>query len=360
MTAILLLPLILGTEPLVPTEINAQARQLVAKLGNWSFRVRENAAKELQKFRYDAFPALIDGLKDTDSERVSRCRRLLPVIEWWKNPKLLQFVLKAESAPPRDLPELDQFFQLTGDSRESRELYAEMVTIHAPYLGSSVADPDLMEDIFVAHRQQTLTTRTAHWSLRFDPEFFETRAGATLYFFLTSDARYDDRYQLARLERTPLGNAHLGEHLLASPPLRKLFFDWVLRERNWFLKRSAMEIAMRAKIEEALPVLPLLLGSARNESEVRDCAEMLLLARDYPLEQLRPTLRSLVDSGKVVSKGVSIADVSFGVLLLADGKSLAENGYRASDPKQLSVDTFRVRDLESREKALRAWLNPMK
>jgi hypothetical protein len=230
-----------------------------------------------------------------------------------------------------------------------------MVTVHAPRLGNSVGEPDLMEQVFVNHRQQTLTTRGTHWDLRFDREFFETRAGATLYFFLSSDPRYDDRYQLAKLEKTPLGNARLGEDLRTSAPLRKLYFEWVLRERSWFLKRAAMETALRAKIEEALPVLPLLVGSARSPSEVRDCAEMLLLAREYPPEQLRPVLRSLLTSGKTADHGVSISDVTLGVMLLADGKSLTASGYCPSDKDRLSLESFRFADTEGREKAVQVW-----
>ncbi|HJZ93746.1 MAG TPA: hypothetical protein VKE40_22920, partial [Gemmataceae bacterium] len=52
--------------------------ELVKKLGDRSYRVREQAARELVRGGSGAVPALTAGTKDLDPEVSERCRQLLP------------------------------------------------------------------------------------------------------------------------------------------------------------------------------------------------------------------------------------------------------------------------------------------
>src|SRR5262249_31947469 len=76
----LLLSLLLPLSVTSATADNPRARELVRRLGDESYRVREEAGKELLRLGLEARDALLQGAKDSDLEIRRRCRDLLPSI----------------------------------------------------------------------------------------------------------------------------------------------------------------------------------------------------------------------------------------------------------------------------------------
>jgi hypothetical protein len=352
MLSLYLLPFLLAAPPEELPE-HPQARALVTKLGDDQFRVREYAFRELKKLGLAAIPALMDGLKDTDSERTTRCRKLLPAVEWWKNRTLLKFVLQPESPAPKELPELEAFLKLTGDSQASRELYAEMETAHPQLLAERRGATDLVDEIFSEHRQQSLSVQGSHWCLQLEEDCFKSRAGVTLYLYLASTRVYDTRYVRPKREATPLAFPDLGEALRDSAPLRKLYFEWVLREPSWYLKRQALDVALWARLEDTLPLLPRLITTAKTESDFNDVAQLLLLVRHYASPEAKKTLKPLLESSVLLPNRVPLSDVALGVILLSQGQSLRSSGFQTEEKGVLTLEDFRFGSEADRGKAMK-------
>jgi len=117
----------------IPPEVLSKARELVGKLGNESYREREDAHAELVKMGRLARPALLEAAtNDMDPEVRFRCSRLLPKAgtEDMKA-RLETFLADTESKFEHDLPGMKQFRKTVGTDNKARELFVEM--IKSPY-----------------------------------------------------------------------------------------------------------------------------------------------------------------------------------------------------------------------------------
>jgi len=140
--ASLLLTVVLGLPTPAAPAPDGRLRELIKKLGDKSYRVREDAARELLRRGPAAVAALTAGTKDADLEVSERCRQLLPVAASLERNEKLAALLKDPSAPPpKGLAGLDRFLKIAGDSKAARELYAEMMGVHHRTIETAEKDP---------------------------------------------------------------------------------------------------------------------------------------------------------------------------------------------------------------------------
>ena len=84
--------------------------ELVALLGDTSFRVREAASRELARLREKSFDALKAGLKSPDAEVALRCKRLLTTLRDevldanLADKRLFNNVIALKTYPPAPFP----------------------------------------------------------------------------------------------------------------------------------------------------------------------------------------------------------------------------------------------------------------
>lgn len=145
-------------------EVAASPEELVRQLESTEFQKREAAEKTLVAAGAKALPAVKAGLKSKDPEVVQRCERLLVLI---RKEELAQFT-KAFIADTNRSTKFDhsiwtRYVAIVGDSRSSRELFAEIIK-HNDWgrnLDAVDADPSRAGEIYqaaireVGHRYQS-------------------------------------------------------------------------------------------------------------------------------------------------------------------------------------------------------------
>src|SRR5262249_4446261 len=127
-TAALALASLIGAPTPPAPSPTAKPEELIRLLGDKSYRVREGAARELIRRGPASVAALPAAVKDPDPEVSERARQLLPQAAAVERNEKLDRLLKDPSAPPpKGLAGLERFLKATGDSKEARELYAEVM-----------------------------------------------------------------------------------------------------------------------------------------------------------------------------------------------------------------------------------------
>ena len=123
-----------AAEP-VPVDPKVKAAELVRKLGDPAFRIREGAAKALLELGMAARDALEKGRSDPDAEISDRCRKLLPQILERDLADRVQAFLKAKDDKlPDDLPGVRRWAKIVGTDAAAKEAYSEVVKGNAKLL----------------------------------------------------------------------------------------------------------------------------------------------------------------------------------------------------------------------------------
>jgi hypothetical protein len=104
----------------IPPKAN-DAAALVKQLGSESFQARETAEWQLKALGAAALPAIKAGVTSADAETARRCKSLLSAI---RNGESESFVAGKKE---HDSAAWQSFKTLVGDSKESRQLFVEMM-----------------------------------------------------------------------------------------------------------------------------------------------------------------------------------------------------------------------------------------
>jgi RNA polymerase sigma factor (sigma-70 family) len=129
----------------------ATPEDLVKQLNDSSFVRREAAEKSLVALGAKAIPAVRAGLKSPEAELAQRCERILPLI---RRTELTNFVKvfagDTERKAAFDHPVWKRYVALVGDSKASRELFAEVAKnpTWMKALDDAESDPSKVRDIY--------------------------------------------------------------------------------------------------------------------------------------------------------------------------------------------------------------------
>lgn len=141
MTRLLLLTSILGTAltasaqttppPSTDAEKENRAKELVAQLGDPSYRKREAASIELASLGRFAYKALVAGMKDPDAEVWHRCNALVPEARRLELAyRIDRYLNDKEGKLEHDLPMMKVFKEKVGNDNVAKGIYAELVKNH--------------------------------------------------------------------------------------------------------------------------------------------------------------------------------------------------------------------------------------
>lgn len=116
---------------------------LVSRLGNPSFREREDATQQLVRLGRAAKAALVAGAEENpDTEVRARCRRILPIaLELDRKARLDAFLADKEGKQTHDLGGWEAYRKLVGEDATARELFADMYRINGEMLDLLDRDP---------------------------------------------------------------------------------------------------------------------------------------------------------------------------------------------------------------------------
>jgi hypothetical protein len=111
----------------VPAELQLKATELVRRLGSSVYRERELASRDLAKMGRYALPALAEAVRASDEpEVVERAEALLPKAQAIDmKARVACFLADAEGKYEHTLPGWGKFKEVAGNSKASRELFAE-------------------------------------------------------------------------------------------------------------------------------------------------------------------------------------------------------------------------------------------
>jgi len=370
-TAILVLASLLGAPtPESNGNLDPKLSQLVRQLGAKSYRAREDAARDLLKRGAGAVAALADGIKDTDPEVSERCRQLLPqAAALERNEKLATLTKDPSSPPPKGLAGLERFLKITGDNKEGRELYAELLSIHHRTLEAAEEDIKKATEQFRQFCDEAYNKwRSGINAGRYSYDtLFSTRADITYFLFVSSDARIR-KNDVAFSRASILLNGNQISNAISekdgTPAMRKIFLDWLENETQVNFQQRGFTIASQANLKEARPIALKLLERKEQQSygKAQILIALLKLGTKDDIAKLEPlmadkTVVTTVNFGNGKPLTVQIRDVAMGVALQLAGQKLVDFGFdnRFAGGASTSYLYYGFPDDKTRDEAIAKW-----
>jgi hypothetical protein len=314
--------------------------ELVKLLGDKSYRVREVAARELIRRGSASVAALNAALKDTDPEVSERARQLLPqAATAERNEKLAQLVKNSSAPPPNGLAGLQRFLKATGDNKEGRELYAEMMATHYRTIEAADTDPkDAAEQFLMfgndAYQKWQAGARVGRYSY---DNMFSSRADITFFLFVSGDERVRQHengpnYSSILFNGTQIPRAISDKD--GSAAMRKLFLDWLEHEPQPHMQQRGFQLASQAGLKEALPIALRLLEKKDQQPYAK--AQVVLALAKLGTKEHIPLLDKYLDDktnlgsinfGNGPQLTVQLRDVAMAVQIELAGQKLGDYGY---------------------------------
>ena len=355
--------------PTAPAAAPPRPEELVRQLGDKSFRVREEAARQLIRQGSAAVAALAAGSKDPDPQVSERSRQLLPqaaAVE--RNEKLAQLLKDPSAPPPKGLAGLDRFLKAAGDTKESRELYHELMSIHHRVVELAEKDPKAAAveyNMFCAEAYNRYRAGIQMGRYSYD-NLFSGRSDITYLLFLSSDTRVrkndngiNQSYIL--FNGTQLTKA-LGEKD-GSPALRKLFLHWLENEPQSYIQQRGFQLAAQVNMKEALPIALKMLAKKDNDpwSKTQAMTALVKLGSKEHVPVLDPYLKdtsqvTTINFGNGDQLTVQMRDVAMGVQIQLAGQKMTDYGFdNRFGGGWTSPHYYGFRDDKSRDDAHAKW-----
>jgi hypothetical protein len=231
----------------------ARAQQLVPRLGNDSFDVREQASAALKELGLAAKPALLAGLQSQDAEIRARCRRLLPQImdEDFSNRLSALISNKHKQAQP-DFPAWRQFVAMVGDDAYTRRLFFEMQRSERELMQAIESGPELTREMLEYRSLEFQSQR----SLVYRPGYGQLPIGsAAALFFAAAQPGVKTSEQLA-VNLQVLGSHPSVQMAMRSgpqvEPMQRILNAWVSVATGPVTSYQAFMLALRYRLPAAL------------------------------------------------------------------------------------------------------------
>ncbi len=346
-----------------------QAEDLVNRLGAKTFAARESAGRNLVQLGRFALPALRRSQHHADLEIAERSKKLIPLAEEQAVRQRVSVVLERRHSLPDDLPKLKRFIAVTGDTREARELYAEMYLANSKLIdqiddagsaGSQVYCRHLERMCFPNSEEQVLG---AIQSTPPPPRVVPNRAELALFLLITSHPGMTS----VGVSREPPLFQKIEEANFVGPgsaPLRNLLYAWLKGPRNIDervgveadLVRAAFVLIGTVKMPEARAFAIESATDPKAWHVARSAALLCLtsLGRIDDVKRIAPltsdnTLLSYSNNGSVL-----LGDVALCACIVLAGEKPMDYGFRGD--KLLSVDDCEFENPDRRAAARKKWL----
>jgi hypothetical protein len=318
----------------------AKARALVKQLADDKFRVRDAAEKELLALGLASLDALKEGEKHSDAHVRERCRLLQPAIRWLiLERRVKEFLAKPDGPLPKELPLVASFMKVTGDTKESRTLYADLVRAYSTLLAEFERDKKKAGEQFVVYCQDIA------FRMQFNNEQSArnpiSRVDVALYLLGTRELSNELRAQMFGLGHSflqaPALTSALGQQTAAALPLRKLFLDWLERSPDPFMLQQGLQVAVDARMKEAAPLIVQQIKKKGVPAYFKAQTTLLLgrVGGKEHLADVEPLLDDKTMIGNVrfnnFSAKIEMRDVALAVCVKLSGQKLADFGFNTQN-----------------------------
>ncbi|HEX3146543.1 MAG TPA: hypothetical protein VHR66_00480 [Gemmataceae bacterium] len=371
MFAVALFTTLTVSVPPADADINKRAAELVAHLGDPSYRDREKAARELLEIGYAARDAVLAGQKSSDTEISDRCKKLYPAI--WRHDlekRVQKFLDQPDGPIADDLPGAARWIKITGDGKESRKLYAEMVKADPETLLDIELNPERLRQAYLdlvrnAYRRN-LTRSTAPSSTR--SGVLDSEVLLFLFLGAAGDVRpmtsagVSASYYYQFLNATYL-NTQLADE--ANKPMRRLYAAWLEKERYSLVLRRGIDTAATNKVHECAPVLLKIVTDPTSLPTSKSAAIVGFgrIGTKDDLPALAEMLKDKSLAGAVAINGevwkVQVRDVALGAAVQLAGLNPDDFGlehrHQATGLALSSLANYAFASDEKREAAHQKW-----
>jgi hypothetical protein len=317
----------------------AKARALIKQLGDAKFKVRDSAEKELVHLGLASLEALKEGEKNSDLHIQERCRQLQPMIRALTLQKRIDNFLAHRDGPlPKNLPFVVSFMAITGDSKEARQLYAEVLQINPQLLDDAERDQKKGLDQFAAYCQEVNQRTTYRPGVNYEAQRrLVTRADVALYFLLSSEFKNDPTNRVANFGYSFLNAPSIPETLgkddPAAQPFKKLFLSWVEKQAQPYLVQRGLQIAAEAKMKETLPLVLKQIKEKNVPIYTRAQTALLLVkvGNKEHVKEVEPLLedKTIVGTFGINNKQgqVQMRDVALAICIKLSGQKMSEYDF---------------------------------
>jgi hypothetical protein len=345
-------------EPAAPQRT---ASELVERLGDPVFAVRQRAARDLLRLGAAAEKDLEAALEHPDAEVRQRAASLLEqVLETGSEAKLAAFLGDAQGAKQLDLPGWQKFRELVGDSRASRTVFVAMQRAEPKLLAAYQAAPRRAAEVSREAAQVWASVEVEADDI--DREQLFGDLAAVLFVGGDKDVSLDAQY----VERAwQFGRVGLNEELRnpeTAPVLRKLLGRWVLRDSgaNW----SNLSMAASYALPEGAELARRLLAEPQTPPAYRGYAALVLgrlgAAGDVTVLEKLLDDKSLCHQQQLNFQRVEtqVRDAALAAMVRLTGQKVADYGFdRAVEHEQYlyQLQTLGFRDAAKRDAALKKW-----
>ena len=146
------------TVPALSPADKERALQLVYKLGDRSFKVRQAASGELVRMGRAVESVLRQGMQYPDAEIRERCKHLLPLaLSYEREKELLAFLADQDDKSKNPLPGWPRFKELAGNDKYARLLFADLYRAQGEFMETLAKDPASLKPVLQTRCQELMT-----------------------------------------------------------------------------------------------------------------------------------------------------------------------------------------------------------
>jgi hypothetical protein len=349
-----------------PPDSPPTAHQLVKRLGDPRFSIRERATNELVLLGSDAIGALEEGCHASDREVRFRSQRVLEIVrEYDFQRRLERFADGRDDADGSGLPSWERFRYDVGENRPARTLFVEMQKSEPELLRTLNDSPEKVADALslrVAEIQSSLQYQRTNAQLDLGS------IAAVLFVYNNSHAKADLRtaqaitYFLKQNSFTSALQTGSERELL-----RKMLSQWIEQSEGW-MAYQGMTMALQFGLPSGLVTAKRLLNQPPdpNLAYARWYA-LITMARFGSLDDLE-LIESFLDDttpygttvrvNRQVKYRTQMRDVALAALVHLTKQKFADYGFdrlRAQPTFVFDLNSIAFENDEKRDEAIKRW-----
>lgn len=372
---LILFPVLLGAAsgrparadgPTAVTQEQRTAAALVRQLGARSFRLREQAGKQLLKMGLVAKGAVEQGIRDKDAEVRRHCLQLLPdLLRADLFARIDALVADKAGKKKHDLPGWPLFRELVGTDDEARKLFADLCRRETELLETLEKNP-AQAAALCEKRCDQLGITFLHPSV--SPLLPADLAALVL---VGADRRVEVAPGLVESLCGAIQRPGPREALMARPPgtsFRKLVLAWMERQTETYPRASVLQAASNLNLPETRGLALKMARQKKGEAGARGAA-LVMLGKAGSKDQLALFESLLDDRNTVAGFGIGgpgggwrgtteVRDVALAMLVHLTGQKHADYGFtytRSGQSFLFNAPFLGFSSTEDRDGALKKW-----
>jgi hypothetical protein len=307
-----------------------EAADLVRRLSDESFEVREAAIRRLAELGKAAEPALRQGIADDDAEVRHQCQLLLDrALRSELTVALDAFLEDRQEKHVLKLPAWDRFSKIAGTDQTAKALFVEMCCSEAPLFDALEKNPGEANKTFLARAQQLQQSLFN----RVGPRGTVSLGQVTALLFIATDSRLQldiqAHYPIYNLANQPQPRTGFQNNAVA----RKLLVAYLEHRTDPNLLQQNLYMVMNFDLKESVGWALKLAKDKNTQPYVRATALGAVgkLGGKDNIKELEPFLTDTTQLGQtqfnMVRIQTEVRDVALAMLVQLTGQQLDDYGF---------------------------------